>query len=176
MTRPFEDKLLAELQAMVVAGEVPQVEVATAPPARGRVALAGAAAVLVLAAAALTLPAVFGGNHGAAAAYAVSRHQDGTVSLAVRGAVANPADMQASLRSAGVQVHVFGGAYRGACHPAHDNQPQPTGLVNGLGPDRFVIDPSRLVAGTQLVAQLPAETGGPLRFSVSRDGRPACPR
>lgn len=175
-TKPaFEDRLLGELQALVVAGDIPGFAGPEPPSRRGRLVLAGAASVAVLAAGGVLLPSLLPGGHGTQRAYAVARLGDGTVSLAVRGVVQNPGGMQASLRTAGVSVRVFRQDYAGRCHAPRGNLPQPAGLINGLGPDRFVIDPSVLPAGDVLVAQVPTMSSAPVRFVVTRDGLPACP-
>jgi hypothetical protein len=169
----FEDRLLAELKAMVVENPAPE-------PIAGRrrrpYVITAAAAALVAAAAAVLVPALVG--HGGSSAYAVTRHSGGTVSLTVRGLIPHPGAMQNDLRAAGARpVSVISATgYRGSCHPAAQNLPLPSGLLRGTGPNAFVIDPARLPTGAVLIAQVPTKSGTPDRVSISlsRDGTPPC--
>jgi hypothetical protein len=170
----FEDRLLAELTAMVVENPAPEPIVRRRRP----YVLGAAAAALVGAVAAVLVPALIG--HGGSNAYAVTRHSGGTVSLTVRGLIPHPGAMQHDLRAAGAKpVSVISATgYTGRCHPAAQNLPMPAGLLRGTGPNAFVIDPARLPAGAVLIAQVPTKSGTPERVSISlsRDGTPPCAR
>jgi hypothetical protein len=172
-TPRFEDRLLADLTAMVVENPTPE---PIAHRSRGPYVLGAAAAALVAAAAAVLVPALVG--HGGTSAYAVTRDSGGTISLTVRGMIPHPGAVQHDLRAAGagpVSV-VSATGYTGRCHPATQNLPMPTGLLHGTGPNAFVIDPARLPTGTVLIAQVPTKSGTPDRVSISlsSDGTPPC--
>lgn len=171
----FEDRLLAELTAMVVENPAPE----PIPHRRRRpYVLGAAAAALVGAAAAVLVPALVG--HGGSSAYAVSRESGGTISLTVRGMIPHPGAMQHDLQAAGAHpvAVVSATGYPGRCHPAAQNLPMPAGLLRGTGPNAFVIDPARLPSGSVLIAQVPTKSGAPERVSISlsRDGTPPCAR
>jgi hypothetical protein len=84
MTQRFEDKLLVELKTVVAENARDAAAVTQLPArrrARGRVALAGIAAV-VATAVAVVVPAV-GGRGGLQPAYAVTENDDGTVTVKI---------------------------------------------------------------------------------------------
>jgi hypothetical protein len=97
----YEERLLAELRALV------EENAATAPPPRAvrrrrpRLAVAGVAGG---ACAATALIAFAGGDDGSTA-YAVDRHDDGSVTVEIK-ALADAAGLERELRAAGVQAEV----------------------------------------------------------------------
>jgi hypothetical protein len=100
----FEDRLLHELRGMVAADPAAGEE-RRRPRTRGtprRLALAGAGAVLVAVAAVAAVQLVSG---GAAPAYAVSKNDDGTVTVEI-SSLTDAAGLQQKLRDAGIRAVV----------------------------------------------------------------------
>jgi hypothetical protein len=175
----FEDRLLAELTALVE--QQPAEPAITVMRRRRRrpVLLAGVAAVIT-AAAIVVLPGVLRGGHGTPSAYAVEKRPGGSISFTVSGLIHDTNTVQSDLSAAGAgPVRVISAeSYRGRCHDSDRNAPMPVGLVSATSPDSFLIDPTRLPAGQVLIAAVPTRTGAPARvsLSLSRDGTPPCRR
>jgi hypothetical protein len=99
-TKRFEDRLLAELRAVVAENPVPDL-VPHRRPRPARLALAGAAATAAIA----TVTVLATGHDGTGKAYAVEAQPDGEVTVSIHS-LKDAAGLQSALRDAGVPAVV----------------------------------------------------------------------
>jgi hypothetical protein len=98
----FEERLLQELRSVVIVQPTPRRPRIRMSFSRRRLALAGGVAALAAVAAAAGVPFLTG---GAEPAYAVSKNDDGSVTVEV-GSLADAAGLEAKLREAGIPAVV----------------------------------------------------------------------
>jgi len=165
----FEDRLLAQLRAVVAAQPEPAAVPAPAA-ARPRLSRRGVTAggALTATAAAAVLAIVLAGGSGAQPAYAVDRHADGSVTVTINDA-RDASGLERELRAAGVPAVVRdlpeGKTCKAASTAGHPGQPLTVGVGSGAdGATTFTVAPRQLRDGQTLVV---GSSPGPGRASVS---------
>jgi hypothetical protein len=175
----FQDRLLVELKAEMSrrADHAPTRQL----PATRRRLLVGAAVVAAATAAAVALPIVTGTH---AAAYAVTKNADGSISVRINQ-LRDPDRLEHDLANLGVHVDVSyhrsvltcpGGRYA-TSDPTTPGQPMPLGggwLVSD-GKNGFKVYPDRMRPGETATLRVDVDTTNPDMMWVGSGPPPPCP-